>query len=313
MIFKHCLFVFTLFLLNSKYVALADCPTYFKVAQCTPCQTTRYQLTIPSVPGNLTSATTCDQPGRFKGFADAKYAKTPNAKYSAINTEFCNLDNPCPSNVSIKGYQQIQKDCTKEIASQDNSVFGLFYSYYYAVPDYQNLCLKSSSNSGSYVWRDIDDLEIEYIRRKRDPSNRTIIGDIYNLFPPTLKIYFRYKDSNSTLNDDVPDEILCSEDYLKITDIYDRYIAENRRRNQQTATDNNILQPQSQPQSNTVLYHNLPQTVNQHTATTQVLFDHNLSQIANQHTATTQVPSNHNYAYNDPSYASNLAFKPLLT
>ncbi|CAG8696746.1 10145_t:CDS:1, partial [Ambispora gerdemannii] len=126
-----------------------DCPTYFNVKQCTPCQTTYYQLIIPSVPGDLNSTLTCDHLNRFINLVNAENATKPlktEGDFAAVNIKFCKLSNPCPSNVSISGYQKLQKDCAKEIASI-YLVQAYFWIYYYAAPDYQNLCLQSSIKS----------------------------------------------------------------------------------------------------------------------------------------------------------------------
>ncbi|CAG8644710.1 10108_t:CDS:2, partial [Ambispora gerdemannii] len=209
-----------------------DCPTTFKVAQCTPCQTTVYQLDVRSNPKDDTSSLTCDHLGRFTDFFEDKPGggEMTAADVENLVADFCKLDNPCPSSVSTVGYQKLQKNCAKEIAGSNNDMMdialGYFDLYYYAVPDYQNLCLKSSNNSG-HEWINVTIAESNYISDKFGNSTQT---PTRNVFPPTLKIYYSYENSSNKTdsNTDLPDDIMCSSDLLHIANIYNQYIADNK-------------------------------------------------------------------------------------
>ncbi|CAG8584440.1 12705_t:CDS:2 [Ambispora gerdemannii] len=103
--FKHCLFIFTLFLLNLNHVALADSPTDFGVVQYN------------------TSSLTCDHLGRFMNFLTINLGESTVAAVDNLVPDFCKLDNPCPSSVSTVGYQQLRK------ISSNNSALALGYAW----------------------------------------------------------------------------------------------------------------------------------------------------------------------------------------
>ncbi|CAG8586672.1 6450_t:CDS:10, partial [Ambispora gerdemannii] len=204
-----------------------DCPTEYSVTKCTPCQVTLYQLANYSIPGDHASTLTCDHYNRFVDFVIADNVTTPiktNGDYMAAVRKFCNLNNPCPQNVSINGYQQIQISCAKEITS-DAYLKEEFEIYYYAVPHYQNLCLPSTK-SGFYAWFNIHLDELDYIENKYGPAYPKIF---YNLFPPSTNITFVFENKTSDRKKtDIPKDILCSSDYLELALLYGEYVAAHK-------------------------------------------------------------------------------------
>ncbi|CAG8505368.1 3313_t:CDS:2 [Ambispora leptoticha] len=210
--------------------------------ECTQCLSTLSSLTVNSLQNDTRSPLTCqhyarlytqikqDEASSNSKFTDDQFGfkTTADSNYAFLNGEikkFCSSSNPCDSSTSIKGYKQILNDCATELSSNNNLVIQYFLDYYFASPHYANLCMQSSV--GGYAWKQIGNLEFDYINKNFSKNDSSLYIRAYE-FPPQPKIDISYSNPNhidSTVK--VPASILCNDDYKKVSNIYIDYVGKN--------------------------------------------------------------------------------------
>ncbi|CAG8684395.1 12906_t:CDS:2, partial [Ambispora leptoticha] len=210
-------------------------------SQCTQCLSTLSSLTVNSLQNDTRSPLTCQHYARLyaqisqdEESSNSKFTgdqfgfkTTADSNYTFLNDEikkFCSSSNPCDNSTSVKGYKQILNDCATELSS-NNLVKQYFLDYYFASPHYTNLCMQSSVEG--YAWKQIGNLEFDYINKNFSKNDSTLYIRVYG-FPPQPKIDISYSNPNNTGSTvKVPAEILCNDDYKKVANIYIDYVSKN--------------------------------------------------------------------------------------
>ncbi|CAG8492996.1 6155_t:CDS:2 [Ambispora gerdemannii] len=249
-IFNRLTIVATCYLIISKYTlptTLADCQKQFKTSKCTLCQNTLYSLSTHTRLTDPDSPLICQPYLRLADFVSENQkssgkkvddksvgisVKNSNDDDSALIKgidKFCSLPNPCDSTTAEHGWWKIQTDCADEIQNSydetGKTIIFLFGVYYFAAPEYETICAKSSS--GGYSWDQISFQSYQYIQKNYAQSNQVVYTTTYQ-FPPETHIDYSFKNPDKMDSSvKTPSSIICSQDFLIITKIYFDFVSAN--------------------------------------------------------------------------------------
>ncbi|CAG8487539.1 11828_t:CDS:2 [Ambispora leptoticha] len=244
-IFNKIYIIATCCLIILSYITpttLADCLQQFRTSKCTPCQNTLFSLSTHTQLNDPDSPLICQPYLRLTNFI-ADNHKTSGKKSAGISVKdknddliliretdtFCSLPNSCDSTTAENGWQKIQADCKHEIQNAydetGKTIIFLFGVYYFAVPEYQAICTKSSS--GGYSWDQISLQSHQYIEKNYAQPNQVVYTTDYE-FPPETHIDYSFKSQNKIdYSAKTPSSIICSQDFLILAKIYFDFVNAN--------------------------------------------------------------------------------------